>query len=113
MAHGRYDVLFSIGPFWKWKRNFTRSGCPKFLNLLGPALKTGLSGPVEPIEIVSLKVSFPTLIGYSVMGLDLVEITERRWQASMTSVGSDCLLQHRATSDCENNYNDVTASTAL
>jgi len=28
-------------------------------------------------------------------------------------VGSDCLLQHRATSDCENNYNDVTASTAL
>jgi len=28
-------------------------------------------------------------------------------------VGSDCLLQHRATSDCKNNYNDATASTAL
>ena len=32
---------------------------------------------------------------------------------AVTYVGSDCLLQHRATSDCENNYNDVTASTAL
>jgi len=32
---------------------------------------------------------------------------------SLIIVGSDYRLQHRATSDYESNYNDVTASTAL